>query len=162
MDGVWRSLLECFLGIIQYRADLRKTSGSVGRCGNFTTGFLKGLVTDPSSLAPDYTGKTCIGNFIKGTKNNEQRAIFIYNTCDHAECYEEVESQAISYTAGVPPVAAAILVARGDWDVKHMVNVEELDPKPFIELLDIMGLPTVIVEQPTPFISPVIESLEAD
>ncbi|MBC8016723.1 MAG: saccharopine dehydrogenase, partial [Sporomusaceae bacterium] len=49
-----------------------------------------------------------------------------------------------------------------DWDVKHMVNVEELDPKPFIALLDKMGLPTVVVENPVPFVSPVIESLECD
>ena len=122
---------------------------------------LKALLPDPSSLAPNYTGKTCIGNYISGTKDNEKREIFIYNTCDHAECYQEVESQAISYTAGVPPVAAAILVARGDWDVNHMVNVEELDPKPFIALLDKMGLPTIVVENPKAFISPIIESLES-
>ncbi|MBC8079281.1 MAG: saccharopine dehydrogenase family protein, partial [Gorillibacterium sp.] len=122
--------------------------------------ILKALLPDPSSLAPGYTGKTCIGNYIRGTKDNKQRDIFIYNTCDHAECYEEVESQAISYTAGVPPVVAAILVARGDWDVKHMVNVEELDPKVFIDLLNIMGLPTEIIESPVVFTAPVIESLE--
>lgn len=122
---------------------------------------LKALLPDPSSLAPGYIGKTCIGNFIRGTKGGQKREIFIYNTCDHVECYEEVESQAISYTAGVPPVAAAILVARGDWDVKQMVNVEELNPKPFIDLLDAMGLPTVIIEAPATFVSPVIESLES-
>ncbi|HWR41956.1 saccharopine dehydrogenase family protein [Sporomusa sp.] len=121
---------------------------------------LKALLPDPSSLAISYTGKTCIGNFITGTKDNQKREIFIYNTCDHAECYQEVESQAISYTAGVPAAAAAILVARGDWDVKHMVNVEELDPKPFIDLLDKMGLPTEVIEAPATFAPPVIESLE--
>jgi saccharopine dehydrogenase-like NADP-dependent oxidoreductase len=122
---------------------------------------LKALLPDPSSLAPNYVGKTCIGNFVKGTKDNKPREIFIYNVCDHAECYQEVESQAISYTAGVPPVAAAILVARGDWDVKHMVNVEELDPKPFLALLDNMGLPTEVLEKPVAFEAPVIENLES-
>lgn len=121
---------------------------------------LKALLPDPASLAPGYTGKTCIGNFIRGTKDNKPRQIFIYNTCDHAECYQEVESQAISYTAGVPAVAAAILVARGDWDVKQMVNVEELDPTPFIKLLDTMGLPTEVLEAPATFEAPVIKSLE--
>lgn len=122
---------------------------------------LKALLPDPSSLAPGYTGKTCIGNFIRGTKDNKPREIFIYNICDHAQCYQEVESQAISYTAGVPVVAAAVLVARGDWDVKQMVNVEELEPKPFIELLDTMGLPTEVCEAPKHFEAPVIEPLEA-
>ena len=107
---------------------------------------LKAILPDPSSLAPNYTGKTCIGNLIKGKKDGKNKEIFIYNICDHAECFKEVESQAISYTAGVPPVAAAMLIAQGAWDVKTMVNVEELNPDPFIELLNIMGLPTEICE----------------
>ncbi|MDU4959323.1 MAG: saccharopine dehydrogenase family protein [Sporomusaceae bacterium] len=122
---------------------------------------LKALLPDPSSLAPGYTGKTCIGNFIAGTKDGKDRSIFIYNICDHAECYKEVEAQAISYTAGVPPVAAALLVASGEWDVKRMVNVEELPARPFIDLLDRMGLPTEVVESPAPFKAPVIESLQS-
>ena len=111
---------------------------------------LKALLPDPSSLAPGYTGKTCIGDLIKGTKDGKDRMVFIYNVCDHRKCYEEVESQAISYTAGVPPVAGAILAANGTWDVKTMVNVEELDPDPFIDLLSKMGLPTEIQEKPLP------------
>ncbi|MFH1379133.1 MAG: saccharopine dehydrogenase family protein, partial [bacterium] len=105
---------------------------------------VKACLPDPLSLAPNYTGKTCIGNLIKGEKNGLYKEIFIYNTCDHAECFKEVESQAISYTAGVPPVAAAMLVASGTWDPKTMVNVEQLDPDPFIAVLDKIGLPTQI------------------
>ncbi len=112
--------------------------------------LLKALLPDPSSLASNYTGKTCIGNFVRGTKDGRKKEIFIYNTCDHAACYREVGSQAISYTAGVPPAAAAVLVAKGTWDARTMVNVEELDPDPFIELLDRTGLPTVIQEDPSP------------
>ena len=121
---------------------------------------LKALLPDPSTLAPGYTGKTCIGNFFRGTKDNKPKDLFIYNICDHAECYQEVEAQAISYTAGVPPVAAAILVAQGVWDVKKMVNVEELDARPFVDLLDKMGLPTEYCENPLPFNPPEIKSLE--
>jgi len=105
---------------------------------------VKALLPDPKTLAPGYTGKTCIGNFVRGWKNGKKREIFIYQISDHRKCYEEVGSQAISYTAGVPPVAAAILVAKGIWDPKIMVNVEELDPEPFISLLDQMGLPTKV------------------
>jgi len=105
---------------------------------------LKAVLPDPASLAKNYTGYTCIGNLIKGKQNGREKEIFIYNTCDHAACYKEVESQAISYTAGVPPVAAAILVAKGIWNPKTMVNVEELDPDPFLKLLDKIGLPTKV------------------
>ncbi len=108
---------------------------------------VKACLPDPLSLAPNYTGKTCIGNLIKGTKSGEYKEVFIYNSCDHKECYNEVESQAVSYTAGVPPVAAALLVAKGIWNPKTMVNVEQLDPDPFLSLLDKIGLPTVIVDK---------------
>ena len=110
---------------------------------------LKALLPDPLSLAPNYTGKTCIGNLVHGEKDGKDKYIFIYNICDHALCYKEVESQAISYTAGVPPVAAAILIAKDTWDAKTMVNVEELDPDPFINLLNTMGLKTKISRRPT-------------
>lgn len=111
---------------------------------------LKAVLPEPSSLAPNYTGKTCIGNLIKGEKDGKPKELFIYNICNHAESYEEVESQAVCYTGGIPPAAAAILIAQGDWDVKTMVNVEELAPDLFIELLDKMGLPTSFKENPPP------------
>ncbi len=114
---------------------------------------LKAILPDPSSLAPNYTGHTCIGDLVKGVKNGKHKEIFIYNTCDHAACYREVESQAISYTAGVPPAAAAVLVAQGVWNPKTMVNVEELDPDPFLALLDKIGLSTKI-EDRTPVPQP--------
>ncbi|WP_417424582.1 saccharopine dehydrogenase family protein [Hoeflea sp.] len=105
---------------------------------------VKACLPDPASLAPDYTGKTCIGDFVKGVKDGQEREVFIYNVADHKDAYNEVGSQGISYTAGVPPVAAAMLVATGEWDVKKMANVEELDPKPFLNILNHNGLPTRI------------------
>ncbi|KPQ06299.1 MAG: carboxynorspermidine dehydrogenase [Rhodobacteraceae bacterium HLUCCA12] len=103
---------------------------------------VKAVLPDPSSLAPDYTGKTCIGTLVKGRKDGQPAEAFVYNVADHKDAYLEVGSQGISYTAGVPPVAAAMLIADGTWDTGTMVNVEELDPKPFFEILDRIGLPT--------------------
>jgi saccharopine dehydrogenase-like NADP-dependent oxidoreductase len=108
---------------------------------------VKACLPDPASLAPEYTGKTCIGDFVKGTKDGKEREVFIYNVADHKDAYNEVGSQGISYTAGVPPVAAAMLVATGEWDVKKMANVEELDPKPFLNILNRNGLPTRIKDE---------------
>ncbi|TDE40816.1 saccharopine dehydrogenase family protein [Antarcticimicrobium sediminis] len=104
--------------------------------------LVKAVLPDPASLAPGYTGKTCIGDLVKGVKDGEEVELFVYNVADHAEAYKEVGSQGISYTAGVPPVAAALLVASGAWDAGTMKNVEELDPKPFFTQLDRLGLPT--------------------
>ena len=108
--------------------------------------LVKAVLPDPATLAPDYTGKTCIGDLVKGTRDGKPGEVFIYNVADHAEAFAEVGSQGISYTAGVPPVAAAILIARGDWDVKRMANVEDLPARPFLELLGDMGLPTRVID----------------
>lgn len=102
---------------------------------------VKAVLPDPASLAPGYAGKTCIATIARGVKDGKPAEVMLYNVADHEEAYEEVGSQGISYTAGVPPVAAALLVADGTWDVGTMVNVEELDPKPFMNLLNRMGLP---------------------
>ena len=77
---------------------------------------VKALLPDPQTLAPGYTGKTCIGDIVTGEKDGRRREVFIYQISDHAAAFDEVESQAISYTAGVPPMAAARLVASGAWD----------------------------------------------
>lgn len=105
---------------------------------------VKAVLPDPASLAPTYQGLTCIGDKVRGTKDGQSREVFIYNVCDHAACWREVGSQAISYTAGVPAVAAALLIADGTWDVHRMANVEELPPQPLLALMDRMGLPTRI------------------
>ena len=103
---------------------------------------VKAVLPDPSSLAPNYRGKTCIGDLVKGTKDGKEVEVFVYNVADHKEAYLEVGSQGISYTAGVPPVGVAMLIAQGTYDSGTMVNVEELDPKPLFALLDRIGLPT--------------------
>ncbi len=84
---------------------------------------------------------------VKGKKDGKDKEIFIYNVADHKEAYEEVGSQGISYTAGVPAVAVALLIATGEWDVGEMRNVEQLDPKPFLNLLNKIGLPNRIKDE---------------
>jgi saccharopine dehydrogenase-like NADP-dependent oxidoreductase len=108
---------------------------------------VKAVLPDPASLAPTYQGYTCIGNKLRGIKDGRDKELFIYNTCDHAACYQEVGSQAISYTAGVPAAAAAMLIVQGMWDTRRMMNVEELPPRPLLSLLDRMGLPTRIQDE---------------
>jgi carboxynorspermidine synthase len=101
---------------------------------------LKALLPEPTSLAPAYTGKTCIGTLVRGRMRGEPRSKFLYNICDHAEAYREVESQAISYTTGVPAVTAALLFFSGEWARPGVNNIEQLDPDPFLKLMPSVGL----------------------
>jgi len=108
---------------------------------------VKAVLPDPMSLAPDYSGKTFIGDLIKGERNGVETELLVYNISDHEDAFAETNSQAISYTAGVPAIAAAMLIAKGDWDCHRMANVEELPPVPFLDLLGKIGLPTRVRDE---------------
>ena len=111
--------------------------------------FLKALLPDPASLGPRTVGKTNIGCIFTGIKDGKERSIYIYNICDHQECYKEVESQAISYTTGVPAMIGAMMVLRGDWKKPGVFTTDEFDPDPYMEALNKWGLPWQVVENPT-------------
>ncbi len=106
--------------------------------------FLKALLPDPASLAANYKGKTVIGCVFDGEKDGKPVKKYIYNICDHHECYKEVGSQAISYTTGVPAMIGAMLILQGKWRGEGVFNMEELDPDPFMEALNKHGLPWTI------------------
>lgn len=110
--------------------------------------FLKALLPDPASLGPRTKGKTNIGCIFTGVKDGKEKTIYIYNVCDHEECYKEVESQAISYTTGVPAMIGAMMVLTGQWKKAGVFNVEEFDPDPYMEALNKWGLPWVVCEDP--------------
>ena len=103
--------------------------------------FLKALLPDPASLGPLTKGKTCIGNIIKGVKDGEEKIYYVYNICDHQEAYKEVQSQAISYTTGVPAMIGAKMMMEGKWMKPGVWNMEQLDPDPFMDDLNKYGLP---------------------
>ena len=103
--------------------------------------FLKALLPDPASLGPRTKGKTNIGCIFTGKKDGKEKTYYIYNVCDHQECYKEVGSQAISYTTGVPAMCGALMLLTGKWTKPGVYTVEEFNPDPFLNALDKYGLP---------------------
>jgi len=103
--------------------------------------FLKAVLPDPASLGPRTKGKTNIGCIYKGVKDGKPVTYYVYNVCDHEECYKEVGSQAISYTTGVPAMIGAMMLIKGEWRKPGVYNVEEFNPDPFMEALNKWGLP---------------------
>ena len=108
--------------------------------------FLKTILPDPSSLGERTKGKTCIGTIISGKKNNTEKTFYTYNICDHEECFDEVGSQAISYTTGVPAMIGAMLMLQKIWFKPGVWNMEQFNPDPFMELLNQHGLPTKTIQ----------------
>lgn len=108
--------------------------------------FLKTLLPDPASLGPRTVGFTNIGCVFEGLKDGKKRKIYIYNVCDHQACYRETGAQAVSYTTGVPAMIGAKLMLEGTWSGKGVFNMEQFDAKPFMDELNVQGLPWKIIE----------------
>lgn len=108
--------------------------------------FLSTILPDPASLGVRTKGKTNIGIFAQGIKDGKKRTIYIYQISDHEKCYQEVLSQAVSYTTGVPAMIGAKLILDGIWHGEGVFNMEEFDPDPFMKELNDQGLPWKIME----------------
>ncbi|EMR12040.1 saccharopine dehydrogenase [Methylophaga lonarensis MPL] len=108
--------------------------------------FLKALLPDPSTLGPRTKGKTCIGCVVKGIKDGKEKIVYLYQIKDHQDCYAEVQSQAISYTTGVPAMIGAKLMLEGKWKKPGVWNIEQFDPDPFMEDMNKYGLPWNVIE----------------
>ncbi|MEC7092119.1 MAG: saccharopine dehydrogenase family protein [Pseudomonadota bacterium] len=110
--------------------------------------FLKAVLPEPSELGETTKGKTCIGNIISGTHEGKPRTVYLYNVCDHEACFAEVGSQAVSFTTGVPAMIGASLILDKSWRKPGVWNMEQFDPDPFMDRLNIYGLPWHITELP--------------
>lgn len=108
--------------------------------------FLATLLPDPASLGERTKGKTNIGIYAKGIKDGEEKSVYIYQVSDHEACYAEVMSQGVSYTTGVPAMIGAKLMLEGKWQGQGVFNMEEFDPDPFMEELNVQGLPWKVIE----------------
>ncbi len=103
--------------------------------------FLRTLLPDPASLGPRTKGKTNIGCIITGVKDGQKRVYYVWNVCDHQECFREVGSQGVAYTTGVPAMLGGKLMLEGKWKGAGVFNVEQLDPDPFMKEIGKWGLP---------------------
>ena len=110
--------------------------------------FLRRLLPDPASLGPRTVGKTNIGCIFTGIKDGKEKHVYIYNVCDHQECYKEVGSQAISYTTGVPAMIGTAMLMQGLWKKPGVFTVEEFDPDPYMDMLNKWGLPWQVDDNP--------------
>jgi len=112
--------------------------------------FLKTLLPDPATLGPRTKGKTNIGVVVTGYKDGKKKTVYIYQVSDHQKCYQEVLSQAVSYTTGVPAMIGAKLMIEKKWWKAGVYNMEEFDPDPFMQELNTQGLPWEVMELDSP------------
>jgi len=112
--------------------------------------FLKALLPEPATLGAVTRGKTNIGIIATGEKAGAAKTVYVLNICDHETAYAETGNQAVSYTTGVPAMIGAALMLSGQWKGDGVFNMEQLDPDPFMELLNWHGLPWQVRDLASP------------
>ncbi|MEO6093301.1 MAG: saccharopine dehydrogenase family protein [Novosphingobium sp.] len=117
--------------------------------------FLKAVLPEPASLGPTTRGKTNIGDIATGEplEGSGDKTFYIYNICDHEDAYRETGNQAVSYTTGVPAMIGAAMMLTAQWQGEGVFNIEQLDPDPFMDMLNTQGLPWQVkdLDEPLPF-----------
>jgi saccharopine dehydrogenase (NAD+, L-lysine-forming) len=117
--------------------------------------FLAAVLPKPETLGETTKGKTNIGVIATGKAldGSGEKTFYINNICDHEDAYEETGNQAVSYTTGVPAMIGSALVVQGLWNGNGVFNMEQMDPDPFMEMLNAHGLPWNVAEMdgPVPF-----------
>ena len=110
--------------------------------------FLAAVLPKPESLGPTTKGKTNIGDIATGEAldGSGEKTFYISNICDHEDAYAETGNQAISYTTGVPAMIGAALVMTDVWRGEGVFNMEQMDPDPFMAMLNTQGLPWTVKE----------------
>jgi saccharopine dehydrogenase (NAD+, L-lysine-forming) len=117
--------------------------------------FLKAVLPEPSSLGSTTKGKTNIGDIATGQKDGKGKTVYVYNICDHEDAYAETGNQAVSYTTGVPAMIGAAMMLTGAWKAPEaegggVFNIEQFDPDPFMDMLNLHGLPWQVKELDAP------------
>jgi saccharopine dehydrogenase (NAD+, L-lysine-forming) len=113
--------------------------------------FLKAVLPEPASLGATTKGKTNIGDIATGLgKDGKDKTLYLYNICDHEEAFAETGNQAVSYTTGVPAMIGAAMILTGAWTGEGVFNTEQLDPDPYMDMLNKHGLPWQMKELAAP------------
>ncbi len=114
--------------------------------------FLKAVLPEPATLGPTTKGKTNIGCIATGEAldGSGEKTFYIKNICDHEDAYAETGNQAVSYTTGVPAMIGAAMVLQGTGRARACSTWKQMDPDPFMEMLNRQGLPWTVEELDAP------------
>jgi saccharopine dehydrogenase (NAD+, L-lysine-forming) len=110
--------------------------------------FLAAVLPKPETLGETTKGNTNIGVIATGEAldGSGEKTFYIKNICSHEAAYEETGNQAVSYTTGVPAMIGAAMMVEGHWRGEGVFNIEQLDPDPFMAMLNEHGLPWTVEE----------------
>jgi saccharopine dehydrogenase-like NADP-dependent oxidoreductase len=100
----------------------------------------------PANLGNRMHGKTCVGTWVKGTKDGKPHQVYLYQSTDHAFSMGKYGCQAVSWQTGVNPVIVMELLAEGKWQGRGVLACEAFDAAPYLAKMADFDLPYSILE----------------
>lgn len=104
------------------------------------------VVPDPITMGDKMRGRAIVGTWVIGTKDGKPRETFHYQMADAEETMAQYGSQVVGWQTGFNPVIAMELIASGAWSAGGVVIPEQLDPDPYLALLDRYGIHHAVTE----------------
>ena len=104
------------------------------------------VVPDPITMGDKMRGRAIVGTWVIGTKDGKPRETFHYQMADAEETMARYGSQVVGWQTGFNPVIAMELIASGAWSAGGVVIPEQLDPDPYLALLDRYGIHHAVAE----------------
>jgi saccharopine dehydrogenase (NAD+, L-lysine-forming) len=107
---------------------------------------LAAITPDPITLGDRMRGRAIVGTWVIGRKGGKAREVFLYQMADAHETWLRHGVQVVGWQTGFNPVIAMELIANGTWSGNGVVVPEQLDPDPYLALLDRYGIHHAMVE----------------
>jgi saccharopine dehydrogenase (NAD+, L-lysine forming) len=100
----------------------------------------------PADIGEYMRGKTCVGTWVKGTKDGNPRQVYLYQSTDHEKSMSKYGCQAVSWQTGVNPVIVLELLAEGKWQGKGVLACEAFDASPYLEKMSEFDFPYGMID----------------
>jgi saccharopine dehydrogenase-like NADP-dependent oxidoreductase len=104
------------------------------------------VVPDPIGMGDKMRGRAIVGTWVIGRKDGKPRETFHYQMADAEATMARYGSQVVGWQTGFNPVIAMELIASGAWGARGVRIPEEMDPDPYLALLDRYGIHHAVSE----------------
>ena len=104
------------------------------------------LTPDPMTVGDRMFGRAIVGTWVTGVKDGRPREVYLYQMADAQEIWRNHGLQVVGWQTGFNPVLAMELIAEGAWRTQGIVIPEEMDPDPYLSLMDTLGIHHAMTE----------------
>ena len=105
------------------------------------------LVPDPALVGERMKGRAIVGTWVIGNKDGRPREAYLYQRTVGEQSWADFGLQAVAWQTGFNPVVALECLATGAWGGAGVLVPEQLDPDPYLAVMDRWGIHWAIEER---------------